>query len=128
MPTQVRFLLGRLVTYGLVILCGVTFIFFIPRFLPVNPVEAMLGKVLSQGTYMEQAQIDRETARSEQSDMFGQGRLVGRKCRCSFNRRHGSFQLQDRGAIRIVDAQCGFPMTDHQVREGVARLGQCVDR
>jgi|SRR3954447_5894348 peptide/nickel transport system permease protein len=69
MPSQIRFLLGRLVTYGLVILCGTTFIFFIPRLLPVNPVEAMLGKVLSQGTYMEQAQID--ALRASLSDAFG---------------------------------------------------------
>ena len=69
MRAQLRFLLGRLLTYALVILFGTTFIFFIPRLLPVNPVEAMLGKMLSQGTYMEQNQID--ALRASLSDAFG---------------------------------------------------------
>lgn len=69
MGAQLRFLLGRLLTFVLVILFGTTFIFFIPRLLPVNPVEAMLGKMLSQGTYMEQSQID--ALRASLSDAFG---------------------------------------------------------
>jgi peptide/nickel transport system permease protein len=53
----------------LVVLFGVTFIFVIPRLLPVNPVEAMLGRILSQGTYMQEEQVT--ALRSALSDAFG---------------------------------------------------------
>ena len=46
-----------------------TFIFFLPRLLPSDPVEAMLGKIQSQGQYMEQAQVD--ALRSSLTDAFG---------------------------------------------------------
>jgi peptide/nickel transport system permease protein len=69
MPQQLKFLFGRLVTYMLVVLFGVTFIFFIPRMLPVNPVDAMLGRILSQGSYMQEEQV--AALRSALSDAFG---------------------------------------------------------
>jgi peptide/nickel transport system permease protein len=69
MLAQARFLIGRLITYMLVVLFGVTFIFVIPRLLPVNPVEAMLGRILSQGTYMQEEQVT--ALRSALSDAFG---------------------------------------------------------
>lgn len=64
-----RFLFGRLATYVAVILCGVTAIFFIPRLLPVNPVEAMLGRIMSQGSYMQEEQV--RALREVFSDAFG---------------------------------------------------------
>jgi len=68
-PKRAQFLASRLLTYVLVILFGTTFVFFIPRLLPVNPVDAMLGKMLSQGAYMEQSQVD--ALRASLSDAFG---------------------------------------------------------
>ncbi|MCW8139693.1 MAG: hypothetical protein KIT58_12415 [Planctomycetota bacterium] len=55
---MLRYLATRLVGYAGVILFGVTFIFFLPRFLPSDPVEAMLGKIQSQGQYMEESQVE----------------------------------------------------------------------
>jgi peptide/nickel transport system permease protein len=40
----------RLVTYVLVVWISVTIVFFVPRFVPGNPVEAVLGRLMSQGT------------------------------------------------------------------------------
>ena len=59
----VRFLVSRLITYILVIWIGITVVFFVPRFLPTNPVEAMLGRIMTQGAFMEPAQLQamRET-------------------------------------------------------------------
>jgi peptide/nickel transport system permease protein len=48
-----KFLLARLTTYLLVVWIGITVVFFVPRFIPGNPVEAMLGKLMSQGTTMD---------------------------------------------------------------------------
>lgn len=66
---MVQYVVSRLIAYVGVILFGVTFIFFLPRFLPSDPVEAMLAKILSQGQYMEQAQV--EAVRSSLTDAFG---------------------------------------------------------
>ena len=48
-----KFLAARLLTYVLVVWVGITIVFFVPRFIPGNPVEAMLGKLMSQGTTMD---------------------------------------------------------------------------
>ena len=70
-----RYLLSRLASYISVILFGITFIFFLPRFLPSDPVEAMLSKIMSQGQYMEDAQV--ESLRASLSDAFGlKGTLI----------------------------------------------------
>ena len=72
---MLRYFAARLVGYVGVILFGVTFIFFLPRFLPSDPVEAMLGKIQSQGQYMEEAQV--ESLRASLTDAFGlKGSLV----------------------------------------------------
>lgn len=69
MTSGIRFLLTRLATFVLVVWFGTTFIFIIPRLLPINPVEAMLGRILAQGTYMQQEQVD--ALREALSDAFG---------------------------------------------------------
>jgi len=69
MGERAYFLIGRLVSYVLVVLFGITFIFIIPRLLPVNPVEAMIGRMMSQGAYMQLEQV--EALRSSLSDAFG---------------------------------------------------------
>ena len=46
------FLLARTITFLLVVWIGVTTVFFIPRLLPNNPVDAMLGRVSTQGAFV----------------------------------------------------------------------------
>lgn len=43
----------RLVTWALTILIGVTFIFFIPRMFPTDPVETMIGQIQSRSGQMD---------------------------------------------------------------------------
>jgi peptide/nickel transport system permease protein len=62
---------GRLVVYLLVIVVGLTILFFVPRFAPTDPIEAMLAKVASQGAYMDAAQVD--ALRQSLADSFGLG-------------------------------------------------------
>jgi peptide/nickel transport system permease protein len=69
MARYTQFLLGRLASYVAVVLFGITFIFVIPRLMPVNPVEAMLGRRMSQGAYMQQEQVT--ALRESLSDAFG---------------------------------------------------------
>lgn len=69
MVRHARFLIGRLASYVAVVLVGITFIFVIPRLLPVNPVEAMLGRMMSQGAYMQEDQV--KALREALSDAFG---------------------------------------------------------
>lgn len=54
----VRFLLSRLLTYFLVIFIGITVVFFIPRFLPSNPVENMVSRITTQGMYLSAEALD----------------------------------------------------------------------
>jgi peptide/nickel transport system permease protein len=44
-----QFLLTRLLSYFLVILIGITVVFFIPRLLPTSPIDMMLSRLTSQG-------------------------------------------------------------------------------
>ncbi len=65
----------RLVAYCLVVIFGLTTIFFVPRFAPADPVEAMLAKVSSQGAYMSAEQSD--ALRASLTDAFGlKGSLI----------------------------------------------------
>jgi peptide/nickel transport system permease protein len=63
------YIASRLVVYVLVILFGLTTIFFVPRFAPADPVEAMLAKVTASGSYMDAAQVD--ALRQSLTDAFG---------------------------------------------------------
>lgn len=65
----VRFLISRLITYVLVIWIGISVVFFVPRFLPTSPVEAMLGRIMSQGAYMQPEQV--EAMRKTLTQSFG---------------------------------------------------------
>ncbi|MGB9790494.1 ABC transporter permease [Thermotoga caldifontis] len=58
-----RYLLPRLVTYVLVIWLGITMVFFIPRFLPTDPVQSFIDRLSSQGTYWDPAAVQ-ETIRT----------------------------------------------------------------
>lgn len=65
----IRFLASRIATYLLVMWIGVTIVFFVPRFVPGNPVDAMLGKIMSQGTTMDPVLV--ETMRETLTQLFG---------------------------------------------------------
>lgn len=64
-----KFAISRLVTYVLVVWVGITIVFFVPRFIPGNPVESMLGKLMSQGTTMDPALV--ESMRQTLTELFG---------------------------------------------------------
>ena len=64
-----KFLLSRLATYLLVVWISITIVFFVPRFIPGNPVEAMLGKLMSQGTTMDPQLV--ESMRQTMTQLFG---------------------------------------------------------
>lgn len=66
-----KFLGSRLVTYLFVIVLGMTAVFFIPRFMPSDPVEAMLGQMISKSNSMEPAAID--AMRQVLNENFGLG-------------------------------------------------------
>lgn len=64
-----KFLLPRLITYILVVWISVTIIFFVPRFVPGNPVEAALGRLMSSGTTMQPEMV--QALRASLTEMFG---------------------------------------------------------
>jgi peptide/nickel transport system permease protein len=62
-------LASRLLVWILVIVFGLTTIFFVPRFAPNDPVEAMMGKVIASGSYMAPSEVD--ALRASLTDAFG---------------------------------------------------------
>lgn len=48
----------RIITWALTILIGVTFIFFIPRMFPSNPVESMINQMQAQSGSMDPVQME----------------------------------------------------------------------
>jgi peptide/nickel transport system permease protein len=70
-----RFVIGRTVTFVFVVWIGVTAVFFVPRLLPGNPVDAMLGRLNTQGAFMDPSAV--KAMRSSLADLFGtKGSLV----------------------------------------------------
>lgn len=64
----------RLVSYFAVVLIGITIVFFIPRMLPSDPVNAYLGKLMGQAPNMDPEAV--EKIRTMLTDTFGlQGSL-----------------------------------------------------
>ena len=55
----VKFLISRLVTFILVVFIGVTTVFFIPRFMPSDPVEAMIGQMTSKAAFMDPVAVEK---------------------------------------------------------------------
>jgi peptide/nickel transport system permease protein len=64
-----KFLSSRLITFVFVIVLGMTAVFFIPRFMPSDPVEAMLGQMTSKSSSMDAAAID--AMRKTMNENFG---------------------------------------------------------
>ena len=57
-----RYLAPRLIQYVLVVILGVTVIFFIPRFLPSDPVEAQINTIQAMGTLVDPAAVEETIA------------------------------------------------------------------
>lgn len=53
-----KFLAGRLSTFLMVIFIGVTTVFIIPRLMPSDPVEAMVGQMMSKSGSMDPAAVE----------------------------------------------------------------------
>lgn len=53
-----KFLIGRLTTFVMVIFIGVTTVFIVPRLLPTDPVEAMIGRMMSRSGTMDPAAVE----------------------------------------------------------------------
>ena len=64
-----RFLIPRLVTYMLVVWISVTIVFFVPRFVPGNPVDAVLGRLQSQSGTMDPILV--QSMRDTLTELFG---------------------------------------------------------
>jgi peptide/nickel transport system permease protein len=68
------YIAGRLVSYVLVVLTSMTVVFILPRFLPTDPVEALLARMLANSQFMDPNAVD--AMRRSLSDAFGlQGTL-----------------------------------------------------
>ena len=64
-----KYFLLRLMTWALTILIGVTFVFFIPRLFPSDPVENMIGQIRSRSGQMDPAEL--ESLRRSMRIQFG---------------------------------------------------------
>ena len=64
-----KFLLPRITTYLLVVWISITIIFFVPRFVPGNPVEAVLGRLMSQSATMDPVLV--QSMRETLTELFG---------------------------------------------------------
>lgn len=47
------YFLPRIIIYFLVIVVGVTIVFIIPRLLPIDPIQQMIGQITSTGAYLD---------------------------------------------------------------------------
>lgn len=64
-----RYLIPRLIQYVLVIILGVTAVFFIPRMLPNDPVLRTIGELQSRGSYLEPGAMDKII--EDMTEMYG---------------------------------------------------------
>ncbi|RAP77210.1 ABC transporter permease [Paenibacillus montanisoli] len=64
-----KFLLSRVLSFVLVVFIGITTVFFVPRFMPSDPVEAMIGKMTANQAFMEPEAI--VTLRETLNESFG---------------------------------------------------------
>ena len=87
-----KFVVTRIIAYVLVIWIGITVVFFVPRFMPSDPVESMLGRIMSQGAYMEADQV--EAMRATLTQAFG---LEGTLADQYFGFLHRTFVTRDFG-------------------------------
>ena len=69
------FIAGRLISYFMVVLAGMTVVFIVPRFLPTDPVQALLGRMLANSQFMEPSAFD--AMQRSLSDAFGLSGTLG---------------------------------------------------
>ncbi len=69
------FIAGRLISYVMVVLAGMTVVFIVPRFLPTDPVQALLGRMLANSQFMEPSAFD--AMQRSLSDAFGLSGTLG---------------------------------------------------
>ena len=73
-----KFFLQRVLAWALTILIGVTFIFFIPRMFPSDPVENMIAQIQSRSGNMDPA-IMEFIAKKENLDIAGMMNVLNKK-------------------------------------------------
>ncbi len=66
-----RYLIPRLIQYVLVMLLGITAVFFIPRLMPNDPVMRTIAELRSRGSYLEPGAMDKIIA--DLTEMYGLG-------------------------------------------------------
>ena len=64
-----RYLIPRLISFVLVIVLGITAVFFIPRLTPSDPVQRTIGQLMSRGTYLDPANV--EAMVEDLTEMYG---------------------------------------------------------
>lgn len=64
-----KFLASRLLTYVLVVWISITIVFFIPRFVPGNPVESMLARIMSTQQTMDPIAV--QSMREALTELYG---------------------------------------------------------
>jgi peptide/nickel transport system permease protein len=64
-----KFLGARLLTYVLVVWISVTIVFFVPRFVPGNPVESMLARIMSTQQTMDPMAV--QSMREAMTELYG---------------------------------------------------------
>lgn len=72
-----KFLLSRVVTFLLVIFIGVTTVFFVPRFMPSSPVEAMIGNMTANAGNMSPEAI--QQIRESLNSLYGLDGSIGQQ-------------------------------------------------
>lgn len=98
-----QYLIPRLIQYVLVIFLGITAVFFIPRFLPNDPVLRTITELQSRGTYLEPGSMDKIIA--DLTELYG---LKG-----SMLQQYGAFwQRLFRGDFGVSFFQFPTPVID----------------
>ena len=66
-----RYLIPRLIQYVLVIILGITAVFFLPRLMPNDPVLRTIAELQSRGSYLDPNALDKIIA--DMTEMYGLG-------------------------------------------------------
>lgn len=56
-----RYLIPRVMQYLIVILVGITIVFLVPRFSPIDPVQQLINTIKMQGTYLDPQAVEKMT-------------------------------------------------------------------
>ena len=64
-----RYIIPRLIQFFIVIFIGITITFIVPRITPIDPVEAVINRIMQYGVYMDASSI--EQMRATLVDLYG---------------------------------------------------------